>query len=104
MSKETSMNRNNPFFKALAPIAKKKAKVQRLERIDVIEEQPQYSTGTVYHDSVNVLYMPTVSVKLTSRRSNKMFTRYLYHIFVFLFVLCGGLALIGAGLAYVLNG
>ncbi len=50
MSKETSMNRNNPFFKALTPIAKKKAKVQRLERIDVIEEQPQYSTGTVYHD------------------------------------------------------
>ena len=44
------MNRNNPFFKALAPIAKKKATVQRLERIDVIEEQPQYSTGTVYHD------------------------------------------------------
>lgn len=33
-----------------------------------------------------------------------MFTRYLYHIFVFLFVLCGGLALIGAGLAYILNG
>ena len=33
-----------------------------------------------------------------------MFTRYLYHFFVFLFVLCGGLALIGAGLAYVLNG
>ena len=33
-----------------------------------------------------------------------MFTRYLYHIFVFLFVLFGGLALIGAGLAYILNG
>lgn len=43
------MNRNNPFFKASAPIAKE-SKVQRLERIDVIEEQPQYSTGAVCHD------------------------------------------------------
>ncbi len=33
-----------------------------------------------------------------------MFTRYLYHLFVFLFVLFGGLALIGAGLSCILNG
>ena len=33
-----------------------------------------------------------------------MFTRYLYHFFVLIFVLCGGLALIGAGLACLLNG
>lgn len=33
-----------------------------------------------------------------------MATRYLYQFFVLIFVLFGGLALIGAGLSYILNG